>query len=722
MQTKRTCIVQFDYKAAEADEITLTKGDRVINVVDCADQDGWCTGTNTSTGKHGLFPDNFVKFETVVEKTTSSIAKSIDAKLGQSLRAREQSGDNNEPASPSAMSSKPVPPPSSKKPPALPSKQSPTPLSSSNQNTENISNNAVTSTAAPNSKKFKVTFAYAADNADELTLQVGDVIEFLEEVEEGWAKGKCNGKVGLYPTNFCTEIKNNQKAIIPAGSSTIPDTTSTNPAIDDNRKRLRADFPYKANNKDELSFKKGDIITLVTEDGGDPGWWKGELNGKSGVFPDNFVTPLPQKSLKTQSVQLRNTSHTGIGGLKIGAAAAATKSATSTPTSDTPNKPRPMSELITSDHVPLTTGAGARRAKPAGKRPPTRKPAATTTKTEDTPASPSSKPATDGHFDDLFDATQKEHHNSESNTQNNSDSEIQELGAKGPTPSIRKDKTPKQYGVKMPGMPGGADFMQVLKKRHEEVTGKKEEESSSVVPSKPKPKPVADSKPEWIKKINRTSAIYEPEQRKQDTPPAAESPEEMQPIARKKTVKDMLRGFESNKPEPKTDVVQPKPLVKPTSISPTSNLNRAPFNTKPTRPNTHAGGTGTAQPVSPTSHMPVASLKRSVSPQSNIQQQTHHSNLNNSSSTTPATTSANTSTDSAHSEITNNKKVHQQSNNTSSLPSHANAALLQSSTLTLPQLSKLIQDQAKMIEVLQEENRDLSARVAQLEKLQKTKK
>ena len=30
----------------------------------------------------------------------------------------------------------------------------------------------------------------------------------------------------------------------------------------------------------------------MNEDGGDPGWWKGELNGKIGVFPDNFVTGL----------------------------------------------------------------------------------------------------------------------------------------------------------------------------------------------------------------------------------------------------------------------------------------------------------------------------------------------------------------------------------------------------------------------------------------------
>lgn len=29
---------------------------------------------------------------------------------------------------------------------------------------------------------------------------------------------------------------------------------------------------------------------MISQDGQDPGWWLGELNGQTGVFPDNFVT------------------------------------------------------------------------------------------------------------------------------------------------------------------------------------------------------------------------------------------------------------------------------------------------------------------------------------------------------------------------------------------------------------------------------------------------
>ena len=47
------------------------------------------------------------------------------------------------------------------------------------------------------------------------------------------------------------------------------------------------EFEYTAKEEDELSLKVGDIVTNV--DKTDGGWWEGELNGKRGVFPDNFV-------------------------------------------------------------------------------------------------------------------------------------------------------------------------------------------------------------------------------------------------------------------------------------------------------------------------------------------------------------------------------------------------------------------------------------------------
>ena len=47
------------------------------------------------------------------------------------------------------------------------------------------------------------------------------------------------------------------------------------------------EYEYTAKEEDELSLKLGDIITNVAKLDG--GWWEGNLNGKRGMFPDNFV-------------------------------------------------------------------------------------------------------------------------------------------------------------------------------------------------------------------------------------------------------------------------------------------------------------------------------------------------------------------------------------------------------------------------------------------------
>lgn len=56
-------------------------------------------------------------------------------------------------------------------------------------------------------------------------------------------------------------------------------------------------FPYEAANEDELTLKEGDLIILLSREVADKGWWRGELRGKVGVFPDNFVEVAPQEEV-----------------------------------------------------------------------------------------------------------------------------------------------------------------------------------------------------------------------------------------------------------------------------------------------------------------------------------------------------------------------------------------------------------------------------------------
>jgi len=73
----------------------------------------------------------------------------------------------------------------------------------------------------------------------------------------------------------------------------------------DNLVEVEVEFDYEAELSDELSLKTGEIIENVKRMDG--GWWEGTLNGKRGVFPDNFVKILSRdnsskvKSLKSST-------------------------------------------------------------------------------------------------------------------------------------------------------------------------------------------------------------------------------------------------------------------------------------------------------------------------------------------------------------------------------------------------------------------------------------
>uniref|UniRef100_A0A3Q3W086 Osteoclast-stimulating factor 1 n=1 Tax=Mola mola TaxID=94237 RepID=A0A3Q3W086_MOLML len=211
-------------------------------------------------------------------------------------------------------------------------------------------------------RRCKAAFSYLPQHEDELELKIGDVIEIIAEVEEGWWEGYLNGKTGMFPSNFTKEIipesdapsvdtSTSQEELrggrtskdSPGSESDGGDSRSDTGSAEIQPKKIRgfgfgdifkdqpiklrprsmdadseADkvrrfsvsllsdfrvplagreqckvlFPYEAQNEDELSIKEGDIVNIITKDCADAGWWMGEVGGRQGVFPDNFVKLL----------------------------------------------------------------------------------------------------------------------------------------------------------------------------------------------------------------------------------------------------------------------------------------------------------------------------------------------------------------------------------------------------------------------------------------------
>ena len=76
----------------------------------------------------------------------------------------------------------------------------------------------------------------------------------------------------------------------PQPTSTAP-TSPTSSSADANAiTRVRALHSFEPTEPNELAFEKGDIIKVVNREYKD--WWRGQLKGRTGIFPVNYVVRL----------------------------------------------------------------------------------------------------------------------------------------------------------------------------------------------------------------------------------------------------------------------------------------------------------------------------------------------------------------------------------------------------------------------------------------------
>ncbi|GAA5884181.1 hypothetical protein JCM3774_005408 [Rhodotorula dairenensis] len=78
-----------------------------------------------------------------------------------------------------------------------------------------------------------------------------------------------------------------------AAGSMVPvaATIQQQPRATPPKSQCKAIWDYSKSQPDDLAFKAGDVITIEAEE--NPDWWRGSLNGHTGLFPSNHVERLP---------------------------------------------------------------------------------------------------------------------------------------------------------------------------------------------------------------------------------------------------------------------------------------------------------------------------------------------------------------------------------------------------------------------------------------------
>jgi signal transducing adaptor molecule len=76
----------------------------------------------------------------------------------------------------------------------------------------------------------------------------------------------------------------------PAVAASVKAPPSTQPSVPKPASRVRALHKFEPTEPGELGFEKGDVIKVV--DRGYKDWWRGQLRGKTGIFPVNYVVSV----------------------------------------------------------------------------------------------------------------------------------------------------------------------------------------------------------------------------------------------------------------------------------------------------------------------------------------------------------------------------------------------------------------------------------------------
>ncbi|XP_051951511.1 CD2-associated protein-like isoform X5 [Xyrauchen texanus] len=345
-------VVEYEYKALHEDELTLKLGDIIKNARRIEDE-GWMEGD--LNGRRGLFPDNFVKEvkkeEPKPKEEQKEVKESKEVKE-QSLIRRRSSGNVASlvqristygiPAGGMGFQPNSQPRASKKKPKKrqckvlfeyMPQNEDELELKLGDivDINEEVEEGWWSGTMNGKSGLFPSNFVKEIestedpetnnltdepDNRDGTSSPTSPLpgngvmaqpkkvkgIGFGDIFREGSVKLH---KVQKVPSES-EEKKEKPIPSLPSATKPTPLSTLDPPKGEKEaeskgkvKEYCKATFPYEATNQDELDLKEGDIIRVLSMDSGEPGWWRGEVNGKQGVFPDNFVTLLSETDKET---------------------------------------------------------------------------------------------------------------------------------------------------------------------------------------------------------------------------------------------------------------------------------------------------------------------------------------------------------------------------------------------------------------------------------------
>ncbi|XP_072195747.1 sorbin and SH3 domain-containing protein 1 isoform X29 [Excalfactoria chinensis] len=134
----------------------------------------------------------------------------------------------------------------------------------------------------------RAKFDFKAQTLKELPLQKGDIVYIYKQIDQNWYEGEHHGRVGIFPRSYIELLPPAEKA---QPKKSLPlQVLEYGDAI--------AKFNFNGDTQVEMSFRKGERITLIRRV--DENWYEGRISGTSrqGIFPVTYVEVLKRPVVK----------------------------------------------------------------------------------------------------------------------------------------------------------------------------------------------------------------------------------------------------------------------------------------------------------------------------------------------------------------------------------------------------------------------------------------
>ncbi|XP_062480479.1 sorbin and SH3 domain-containing protein 1 isoform X27 [Pezoporus occidentalis] len=134
----------------------------------------------------------------------------------------------------------------------------------------------------------RAKFDFKAQTLKELPLQKGDIVYIYKQIDQNWYEGEHHGRVGIFPRSYIE--------LLPPAEKAHPKKPSPLQVLEYGD--AIAKFNFNGDTQVEMSFRKGERITLIRRV--DENWYEGRISGtnRQGIFPVTYVEVLKRPVVK----------------------------------------------------------------------------------------------------------------------------------------------------------------------------------------------------------------------------------------------------------------------------------------------------------------------------------------------------------------------------------------------------------------------------------------